>query len=116
MLRGKPLPGMYLKLFASVIAVSFLLAILLFVINARRRKPAEPEEVPYRKLGRNMIILSIIVVIILTPLSIDMADRRNPSPDEVTYNGVTASEGFRVAMDYNCMGCHTIVGLSLIHI
>lgn len=104
------MPGMYLKMFASAMAVSFLLAVVLFTLKARARKPAEPEEVPYRKLGRNMILLSIVVIVVLTPLSIDMADRRNPRPDEVTFNGATAVEGFRVAIDYNCMGCHTIVG------
>jgi len=101
---------MYLKFFVSAIAVSTLLALLLFIVNARRKAKAEPTEIPYLRLGKFMIIVSILIVLAITPLSIDMADHRNPQPDEVTYNGVTATEGFKVAIDYNCMGCHTIVG------
>ena len=101
---------MYAKLFASSMAVAFLVAIVAFVITARRRERAAPEEVPYRRFGKALIIASILFVLAVTPLSIDLAERRNPSPHEVTYNGVTAAEGFRVAIDYNCMGCHTIVG------
>jgi nitric oxide reductase subunit C len=91
-------------------ATAFLIAIVAFVITARRREKTSPEEVPYKSLGKALIIISILFVLAVTPLSIDLAERRNPSPYEVTYNGVTAAEGFRVAIDYNCMGCHTIVG------
>ncbi len=100
----------YLKFFVSAMVTSLLLALVLFLYNARRRASAKAEEIPYRKLGKFMIIASIIFVLAVTPLSVDMADKRNPSPEEITYNGATAVEGFRVAIDYNCMGCHTIVG------
>ena len=101
---------MYVKLFLSAMATAFLIAIIAFVITARKREEASPEEVPYKKLGKALIIMSILFVAIATPLSIDIFDPRNPLPDQVTYKGYTAAEGFRVAIDYNCMGCHTIVG------
>lgn len=100
---------MYLKFFVSAMAVSILIAIILFLITARRASD-ESKEIRYLTLGKVMIILAIIFIIIVTPLSIDMADRRNPNPDAITYNGVNAVEGFKVAIDYNCMDCHTIVG------
>ena len=102
--------SIYAKLIASSMAVATLAAIVAFVITARRRARSGPAEVVYRRLGKALILLSIAFVLVVTPLSIDLAERRNPSPHEVTYNGVTAAEGFRVAIDYNCMGCHTIVG------
>ncbi len=100
----------YVKFFVSAMALALLIAIVAFVITARRKEAASPEEVPYKKLGKTIILASIAFVLIVTPLSIDLAGARNPLPHEVTYNGVTAAEGFRVAIDYNCMGCHTIVG------
>ncbi len=101
---------MYLKLFVSAMAISFLIAIIAFVIIARRKEEAKPEEIPHKKLGKMLIIMSIAFVLVVTPLSVDVAEPRNPQPDEVFYKGYTAAEGFRVAIDYNCMGCHTIVG------
>ncbi|GEM_PF-1447945 len=101
---------MYLKLFVSAMAISFLIAIVAFVIIARRKEEAKPEEIPHKKLGKMLIIISIAFVLVVTPLSTDVAEPRNPQPDEVFYKGYTAAEGFRVAIDYNCMGCHTIVG------
>ncbi len=100
----------YLKFFASAMATSLLLALTIFIYNARRRASAGAGEIPYFKLGKFMVIASIIFILAVTPLSTDMAGRRNPSPEEVTYNGATAVEGFRIAIDYNCMGCHTVVG------
>ncbi len=100
----------YVKLFVSSMAVAFLVAIVAFVLTVRRRERAGLEQVPYRSLGKTLIVLSIAFVLVATPLSSDVVEPRNPLPHEVVYNGVTAAEGFRVAIDYNCMGCPTIVG------
>ncbi|MCE4599237.1 MAG: c-type cytochrome [Desulfurococcales archaeon] len=101
----------YIAFFASALTVSTIIAIILFIAKAKTARRAKPEEIPYLKLGKILIIASILLIIALTPISIDMVgDKRNPSPDDVVYNGVTATEGFRVSMDYNCMGCHTVVG------
>ena len=102
---------MYVKMFVSAFAIGVLIAMIAFVVTARRREKARPEEVPYKSLGKAMIALAILFVLIATPLSTDtMVEPRNPSPTEVTYKGYTAYEGFQVAIDYNCMGCHTITG------
>lgn len=102
---------MYEKLFFSSFIGGIIVALVLYAYYARKVKRAEAEEIPYARLGKFMVFFSIAIVVILTPLSIDMTEaKRNPSPEQVTYNGVDAVEGWRVAIDYNCMGCHTIVG------
>jgi len=100
----------YVKIFFSAFAVGVLAAIIAFLIIARRKEKISPEEVPLKRLGKMLIIISILFIIIATPLSTDMAGRRNPDPTAVTYKGYTAYEGFQVAIDYNCMDCHTITG------
>lgn len=81
---------------------------MLYVYYARKVRRAEAEEIPFAKLGKFMVLFSILLILILTPLSID--PERNPDPEKVTYKDTTALEGWKVAINYNCMGCHTIVG------
>ncbi len=101
----------YIIYFFSAFILGIVIAVVLFVIIARKVERAKPEEIPYAKLGKIMIGFSILVILILTPISIDLTkEKRNPQPEKIFYNGVNAVEGWRVAIDYNCMGCHTIVG------
>ncbi len=94
--------------FFSSFILGIVIALGLYVYYARKTKRAEAEEIPFERLGKFMVIFAIVIIVILTPLSIDPA--RNPNPEKVVYKGSTALDGWRVAMDYNCMGCHTIVG------
>ncbi len=101
----------YATFFFSSFILGIFIALVLYVYYARKVRRAEAEEIPYARLGKAMILFSIVVVVVLTPLSIDFTDeKRNPQPEKVLYKGVSAVEGWKVAIDYNCMGCHTIVG------
>lgn len=98
----------YQMFFFSAFIVGIGVALGLYVYYSRKVKKAEMEEIPFARLGKFMVTFSIVIILILTPLSVDPS--RNPDPEKVTYNGITALEGWKVALDYNCMGCHTIVG------
>jgi nitric oxide reductase subunit C len=101
----------YQQLFFTSFIGGILVALSLYIYYARKVKRAEAEAIPFARLGKFMILFSIAVIVVLTPLSIDMTTaKRNPSPEQISYNGATAVEGWKVAIDYNCMGCHTIVG------
>lgn len=65
-------------------------------------------DIPLKKIGKYMVIASIIFVIILTLVS--FVPPRNPDPAPIVYAGKTAVDGWKVAQDYDCMGCHTILG------
>ncbi len=65
-------------------------------------------DIPLMKIGKYMVIASIILIIILTVIS--FVPPRNPDPLTIVYAGKTAVDGWKVAQDYDCMGCHTIVG------
>ncbi len=102
---------MYEKFFFSSFIGGIVVALVLYIYYARKVQRAEAEEVPYAKLGKAVVLFSMAMIVVLTPLSIDLTKaKRNPQPEKITYNGATAVEGWRVAIDYNCMGCHTIVG------
>jgi nitric oxide reductase subunit C len=94
--------------FFSAFIAGIAAALILYVHYARKAKRAEAEEIPFERLGKFMVAFAILLIVILTPLSIDPG--RNPDPEVITYRGSTALEGWKVAIDYNCMGCHTIVG------
>ncbi|ADC65493.1 hypothetical protein Ferp_1341 [Ferroglobus placidus DSM 10642] len=98
----------YEAFFFSSFIVGIGIALALYVYYARKAKRAEAEEIPFERLGKFALAFSIVLILILTPLSID--PKRNPDPEAVTYNGKTALDGWKVAMNYNCMDCHTIVG------
>ncbi len=103
------MPGhAYAVFFFSALIGGIVIALVLYVYYARKVERAEAEEIPFERLGKFMVAFSIVLIVILTPISID--PERNPDPEMVTYQGATALEGWKVAIDYNCMGCHTIVG------
>ncbi len=62
----------------------------------------------YEGLGKYMIVFVVIVLASLTILSFTPA--RNPAPETVSYSDRVAVEGWQIEQNYDCMGCHTIVG------
>jgi nitric oxide reductase subunit C len=92
----------------SAFISGLVIAALLYLYYSRKVKRAEADEIPFRRLGKLTVVFSIVLILVLTPLSI--GPERNPDPEKVTYNGATALEGWREVIDHNCMDCHTIVG------
>ncbi len=67
-----------------------------------------PPKARFESLGMYMVFFVIVVMGILSILS--FIPSRNPAPEGVTYLNAVAVDGWKIEQNYDCMGCHTIVG------